>query len=60
MCIYLSMHIFFFKFFSLVGYYKILSIVPCAIQRFASLMKTEGISLISMIDFILTWASQIQ
>ena len=38
-------------------FYKILSIVPCAIQRFASLMKTEKISLISMIDFILTWAS---
>ena len=39
-------------------FYKILSIVPCAIQRFASLMKTAEISLISMIDFILTWALQ--
>ena len=25
-------YIFFFRFFSLIGYYKILSIVPCAIQ----------------------------
>ena len=27
-CIY----IFFFRFFSIIGYYKILNIVPCAIQ----------------------------
>lgn len=54
------MHIFFFKFFSLVGYYKILHIVPCAIQRFASLMKTEEISLICMTDFILTRPHRIQ
>ena len=27
------MYIFFFRFFSLISYYKILSIVPCAIQQ---------------------------
>ena len=26
------MYMFFFRFFSIVGYYKILNIVPCAIQ----------------------------
>ena len=26
-------HIFFFRFFSHVGYYRILSIVPCAVQQ---------------------------
>ena len=38
-CIYIYMHIytydthiFFFRFFSLIGYYKILSIIPSAIQ----------------------------
>ena len=28
----LVIHIYFFRFFSLMGYYKILSIIPCAIQ----------------------------
>ena len=28
----LYIHIYFFRFFSLIGYYKILSIVPCAIS----------------------------
>ena len=31
--IYISIYISFFRFFSLIGYYKILSIVPCAIQQ---------------------------
>ena len=32
--IYLSMYIYsFFRFFSLIGYYKILDIIPCAIQQ---------------------------
>ena len=32
-CIYIHMiHIYFFRFFSLIGYYKILSIIPSAIQ----------------------------
>ena len=26
-------YIFFYKFFSIIGYYKILNIVPCAIQE---------------------------
>ena len=30
---YIYTHIFFVRFFSTVGYYKILSIVPCAIQE---------------------------
>ena len=30
--IYLSIYLFFFRFFSIIGYYKILNIVPCAIQ----------------------------
>ena len=30
MCVY--MYIFFFRFFSIIGYYKILNIVPYAIQ----------------------------
>ena len=25
-------HIYFFRFFSIIGYYKVLNIVPCAIQ----------------------------
>ena len=29
---YTRTHLFFVRFFSLIGYYKILSIVPCAIQ----------------------------
>ena len=29
---YLYIYVFFFRFFSIIGYYKILSIVPCAIQ----------------------------
>ena len=29
---YIYIYIFFFRFFSIIGYYKILSIVPCAIQ----------------------------
>ena len=28
----LCTHTFFFRFFSLIGYYKILSMVPCALQ----------------------------
>ena len=30
--IYMYMYIFFFGFFPIIGYYKILNIVPCAIQ----------------------------
>ena len=30
--IYMYIYIFFFRFFSIIGYYKILNIVPCAIQ----------------------------
>ena len=30
--LYTYMYIFFFRFFSIIGYYRILSIVPCAIQ----------------------------
>ena len=29
----IHIHIFFFRFFSIIGYYKMLSIVPCAIQK---------------------------
>ena len=29
---FIQAYLFFFRFFSLIGYYKILSIVPCAIQ----------------------------
>ena len=36
-CIYIyvhvCVHIFFFRLFSIIGYYKILSVVPCAIQK---------------------------
>ena len=31
-CIYVCVYLFFFRFFSLIGYYKALSIVPCVIQ----------------------------
>ena len=31
--LYIEIYLFFFKFFSLLDYYKILSIVPCAIQQ---------------------------
>ena len=30
--IYIYIYIFFFRYFSIIGYYKILNIVPCAIQ----------------------------
>ena len=30
--IYISMHLFFFRFFSIIGYYKILNMVPCSNQ----------------------------
>ena len=30
--IYIYIYIFFFRYFSVIGYYKILNIVPCAIQ----------------------------
>ena len=30
--IYMCVYLFFFRFFSLIGYYKVLNIVPCAIQ----------------------------
>ena len=32
MQLYICIHLFFFIFFSIIGYYKILNIVPCAIQ----------------------------
>ena len=28
----LYIYIFFFRFFSIIGYYKVLKIVPCAVQ----------------------------
>ena len=31
-CVCIYIYIFFFRFFSIIVYYKILSIVPCAIQ----------------------------
>ena len=31
MCVYI--YIFFFRFFSVIGYYKVLNIIPCAIQQ---------------------------
>ena len=31
--IYICVYIFFFRFFSIIGYYKILNIVPCAMQQ---------------------------
>ena len=30
---YVCIYIFFFRFFSIVDYYKVLNIVPCAIQK---------------------------
>ena len=32
MYIYMCVYVFFFRFFSLIGYYKTLSIVPCAMH----------------------------
>ena len=33
MYIYIYINLFFFRFFSIIGYYKILNIVPCASSR---------------------------
>ena len=31
-CMYVCIYIFFFRFFSIIGYYKILNVVPCTLQ----------------------------
>ena len=31
-CVYIYMYLFFFRFFSIISYYKILSIILCALQ----------------------------
>ena len=48
--IHIHTHIFFFRFFYIIGYYKILSIVPCAIQYVLVVYPTPlvTISLFSM------------
>ena len=52
----LYIHIFVFRFFSIMGYYKILSIVLCAIQQvligcWLSILNTEGILILPVFCF---------
>ena len=57
---YVCVSVFFFRFFSLIGYYKILSRVPCAVQQgFSSeilSMYTKHDPMLSSVFSVLTYA----